>query len=179
MVRQRRRKRDHRRRSEAAELAGRAHEQGLARTVDDALRYQECKQKHQTYSKEIYEREQELLSRTLYVSNATNLQFGEIWSFCDCSSSKPTGLWSFVGWPRILARQLGLVDFRRRESDSSTARSLPTSRATRTRVEVFRTAPLVSREYFEIQPSARYPGMDLLAVDSTNSFSGHRVLIGH
>jgi len=63
-----------RRRSEAAQLAARYNERGLEREVDNALAYQKCKTEHSEHAKQVARREQELLSRTIFVTNVKDLQ---------------------------------------------------------------------------------------------------------
>ena len=69
----RRRRRRHPR-SEAGKLAVRYFDRGLEREVENAMEYQQYKQNHTAHSREVAQREQELLSRTVLVSNVKDLR---------------------------------------------------------------------------------------------------------
>lgn len=62
-----------RRKSEAAQLAAAYNERGLEREVNGALEYQQCKKEHAEHVQQVKKREQELLSRTIFVTNVKDL----------------------------------------------------------------------------------------------------------
>lgn len=68
------RARRRRRRSEAAQLAANCHNRLLEREVDDSLIYQACKEEYNEHAKQIAKREEELLSRTIFVTNVKDLR---------------------------------------------------------------------------------------------------------
>lgn len=192
MARQRRRKRGRRRRSEAAELAGRVHEQqGLDRTVDNALRYQECKQKYQEYAKEVHTREQELLSRTLYVSNVKNLHEGrnlELLRLFFQQTYGPVefcGLATHFGKTASTSRRDRFPKARVRFKHAASAeiifdgKKLAHVQRDLDPCKIISNGSVGHKGVLRVQPSTRYPGMDVLAVDNSIRFSGHRLLIGH
>lgn len=63
-----------RRRSEAAQLAASYNLRRLEREVDDALVYQSCKKEYSEHAKQVAKREEELLSRTIFVTNVKDLR---------------------------------------------------------------------------------------------------------
>lgn len=63
-----------RRRSEAAQLAAKYNERRLEGEVDDALVYQTCKKEYSEHAKQVAKREEELLSRTIFVTNVKDLR---------------------------------------------------------------------------------------------------------
>ena len=63
-----------RRRSEAAQLAAKYNERRLEREIDDAMVYQAHKKERTDHAKQIAEREEELLSRTIFVTNVKDLR---------------------------------------------------------------------------------------------------------
>ena len=66
--------RNRRRFPEAAQLAAKYYERRLEGEVDDALVYRTCKKEYSEHAKQVAKREEELLSRTIFVTNVKDLR---------------------------------------------------------------------------------------------------------
>ena len=173
-----------RRRPEAAQLAARYNEQGLVREVDDALLYQKCKKEHSDHTKEVARREQELLSRTIFVTNVKDLRnrgnlallkaffnntYGPV-EQCTLASSTGRGKRG-DRFPKARVRF-------RHEGD---ARAIFDGRKlcfVQSPVEIH-NGSLGHRGFLRIQPSLPYPDMDEVSSDDKVTVTGDILYIGH
>ena len=185
----RRRRKRGRHGSEAAKLAANLYQRGLERAVDDALLYQGCKESHSAHAKEVAQREQELLSRTIFVSNVKNLregrnlvlleqffekQYGPVELCMPASFSGKKGKYNKFPQARVRFRhvhdaqrifggkKLSLVQ---RDQDPP--------------IQIHNCA-VGHKGFLRIQPSERYPNMDKNSLNENKvSITGENLLIGH
>jgi hypothetical protein len=183
-MRRRRRNRG-RNRSEAAKIAANFYEKGLEREVDDALQFHGCKHSHSAHAKQVAQREQELLSRTIFVSNVKNLRDRHNFALLEDFFRNQYGPVELC-IPAIFSGKKGAfpkarVRFRNVHDAQRIFGGKKLSLVQRDRDRPVDVQHAIGHKGFlRIQPSKRYHNMDEPSVDENKVIiTGDRLQIGH